>query len=291
MEGAVFADGLNLPEVGQPTPAGRLMAFPSSKGMTWFLASGLSSTMDCTPAPQGVLNRVCTVRVYNTVTDEEVNALKALTPSWAQYNGFRDFNSNIVSSIDDRFESLSGELATGSPMYMKTLGISNQAPYASMMVRVGVREGESLLNSYQNEGVGEFVSEVEIQGEWTETYLALHGVAPIQQVLNRCHNSGGMKGSVLKQALKDAIAQTTLAREGLEPDEARAIALDHLLENFFVLDGRNHYQVKLNHGADVVEGWVVVDETYSPTPMRCKAVLPLKKGAVGTVTCALEGAT
>lgn len=278
-----FAEGLNLPEAGSPAQAGRILAFPSVKGVTWFLASGLSSTLDCSGG--GFSNRVCSVKVFNTVTDKEEAALRALTPAWGQFDGFRDFNTNIVTSIDERFESLAAPLDQAHPLIMRTLAVSNQSPYASLLVRISTGDGDVLQKAYDTVGLGNFVSEVTLRGESTETYLALREIDAIRDVLNRCVSSGGMKGSALKAALKSALNQVQLVRQGLEADEAQIVAYEQVLRTFFKLAGRGRYQVRQDRLPLLQEGYVIVDETYAPVTMKCRIVLPLKKNAVSTAAC------
>lgn len=278
------ASELNLPEVGNLTQVGRLMVFPSQKEATWFLASGLNSELSCSTATSNSSSRACIVKVFNTVTSEEEAALKALTPGFAAYDGFRDFNTDIVTSIAESFETLSSPLESGRTLLLQTLAVSSKYPYASVIAKVTLNDAETLTHEYETGSLGVFVSKVTIRGEKTETYLAIRDTGPIKFVLTKSLVTGPMKGGELKAALKLALSQSTIARVGLESDEANAIAYEHLLTDFFHLNSKGRFEVKAGKVNSLDKVLVIVDETYSVT-MNCKATLPLTKGAMSSVQC------
>lgn len=280
--------GLNLPELSNPTLVGRIMAFPSIKKMTWFLASGLSSRLDCTQALQGSTTRACQVRIFNTVTVAEDAGLNRLALPGTQSSSFQDYNSNIVRTVDEHFDGMLGAMSNGATMLLKNLAISDRIPYASIMSRASIIESDALIKAYQGDGVGTFVSDVTINGEETETYLAIYGTSAIKAVINKAQSAKGLKAADLRTALKAAVTESNLVQYGMELDQAQTFAFEQILKTYFQASAHGRFAVRKNMLTSLTDSLILIDETYTPEKYRCTVTLPLKSGAVSSVQCETE---
>src|ERR1022692_563244 len=127
--------GPNLPNIADIHNVGRLNAFVSPRGVTWFFPAAFSSVFKCLDVPAGAKSRLCTLVVVNALQDTEKIGLSQLADTaGGVVTHFTDVEP-FVKKIDESFQGLPASV-TAAPLLLKTLRLGPaNLQYASLSQR------------------------------------------------------------------------------------------------------------------------------------------------------------
>jgi hypothetical protein len=272
----------NLPNFEGLSSIGRVAAFGSPRGVTWFLPSAFSSSLTCTPQTAGANMRTCSLVVYNWLTQEErddlVQLQKKYGGSLTHFTGIESF----VQRIDELFVSLPNSL-TNTPFMLRNLQLGGEKmPYASITQRVTSDQAKLLLSGYQGDGIGEFSSKVTFRGERTEAYVALRNPTVLGSTLR---NLVSVEANKVSSVTRSAMKPEFILSEGVAKDVAVALAEYFVRKQCFSVKASGDYFA--DRSADeCLPGFVTtVDETSEPAVFVCTATLELKQNGTVKVAC------
>ncbi len=267
----------NLPNFSDLRSIGRVPAFASPRGMTWFLPTAFRTELSCSPA---AATRSCIVKVFNALSQSEISSLeKIVSAVRSGAAGVTPINPAVVASVKESFLVALNELQT-TEAKLQTLMMNERAPYASLAIRGDGRSIAQLEESFAAGGIGTFESQVVMNVENVGDYLAIRNGDVLAQMLI------SLKPNLSKQEMLQAISSIAqkldLQIYGLARQDALYRTVDLIRSRFFSMTRSRGYS--FNRVA-IPQTIVIQDEHTAPFQARCIASIPLQANAQVKVTC------
>lgn len=271
----------NLPNFGSAQMVGRVAAFPSPRGTTWYLPLALSPQLECSP---DAAKRSCIVKVVNWLSPQESARLSQMqTQSRSGVAPVTPINPMVVRSVAEHFEGLPQGFQS-SEMKLQTLALNERGPYASVALRGDGSAIASVEQQFESSGVGSFESEVVLNAESVAEYIAIQNTDALRSALSGL--SGRYSRSDMLASISRVVATLDLQTFNVDAGEARQIAAEQIRSLFFRYTRFKGYEVVLDQMPKTL---VLRDEHSAPYQVRCLVNLQLKAGAVPQVACLPEG--
>ncbi len=274
--------GFNPPELNDAFNVGRVVVFPTVKHTVWYSPTAFSSEFKCF---SGTSSKVCALKVFNYLSDEEFNSLKKIPSSDQSMTYFRDIEVGVVSEIDEQM-TVPDALQSTPPMLMKTLAMSNDFQYAQAMSRVSGTDAYRLQLQYENEGLGFFRSTFRVSGEWTEDYISIDNTSKMVSVLKELSVEPRSLPEIRKKIIQ-AIKASPMKLKNFSNEEAVILAYRQIVVKMLGKKGDGRYVVSAGEIDKIGSSFLVVNESQ-PMALKCTAELVLKKGAAAVTRCEKE---
>jgi hypothetical protein len=281
-----FAQGTqsNLPNVADTLTIGRLTAFVSPRGTTWFFPAALLSHLKCLDVPAGSKSRVCTLTVTNALLDNEKSELSVLGgKTGGVVTHFTDLEP-FVKNIDESFYNLP-KFVTATPLLLRTLRLGPpNLSYASFSQRFSIDQADQLLTAYKGSGIGSFQVIVKFDGERTNGFVGLRDMAALTKRLDSL--GAQFTYSEFHSAVNETL-QTQLVNSGnVDLNSAAVLAEFFIRNNCIQLDTNGKYSVRQIRKECTSKFAEVYNETVSPVAIQCTATLVLSEDSLVSVKCA-----
>lgn len=273
----------NLPNFGEQVSVGRMQAFVSPKGLTWFLPLAMRSELSCSPGSTSrAARRSCNLRVFNNFSPNEEAALVQLERSTGtKVVALSAMDSGKVLTVGERFPTFAQGIETGE-MILRTLQVNPSGPYASVLLRAQGKTISEIEEQYKSQGLGEFKSEVTMRGESVDAYLAINNAQLLRQELSQL--TGRYSNLQMTQIIDRLISRLSVTAYGFQEDEKRNV-LQHELRRFFQNSRHRQYEVSQTKVQHLTDTHVILDDRSAPFVAICTATLDLREGGVSQTRC------
>jgi hypothetical protein len=279
------AQGLNsnLPNVGDIENVGRLKAFLSPRGVTWFYPAAFSSTFKCLEPSSGAKSRICTLVIVNALQDDEKNGLTRLGDIvGGTVTHFTDVEP-FVQKIDESFDALPG-FFTAPPLLLRTLRLGPpNVQYASVSQRFTTDQAAGLLEAYGHDGIGKFMSTVQFRAERTSGFVALRDPSSLIKRLTQLGPEFSYGDA--HTAIVDSLDVQVVVNRNVDFDSAKVLVEFFVRGQCLKLNGNGTYSFKRPAEECLPKPSVVFDETVSPIAAQCTATLLLSEAGTVSATC------
>jgi|GEM_PF-4050214 len=271
----------NLPNFESRQMVGRVAAFPSPRGTTWYLPLALSAQLNCSP---NAVTRSCIVKIVNWLSPQESDRLSQLqSQSRSGVAPMTAVNPLVVQSVSEHFDGLPKDFQT-SEMKLQTLALNERAPYASVALRGDGSAIGALEQQFGSIGIGTFESDVDMNAETVGEYIAIPNTDSLRSALASL--SGQLSRADMMAAISRIVATLDLQVFNIDAAEARQTAAEQIRILFFRYTRFKTYRVAVDQ---MPKSLVIRDEHTAPYRVHCVVSLPLKAGATPQVGCIPEG--
>lgn len=257
---------------------GRLTFFKSVVGYGYVLPVGFHSELECLPNGSKSL---CSLRIYNTINDQETQALDAQ----GKFIVLGTFDSSVLRNIDETVVGIS-ELDSKKTSFLKSLAVNGEsAPYVNTSFFASKDRATEIEKLFKAEGLGQYKLKVELAASNTNFYLAVNQAQKLKDKLMalddkkiRAWNLDSVVESIVKELLIESV--------GYSESDRNSILIDRIIGKYFSKVGFAAYRTK----SDVVREIkgtreVFNDDTILDIPFQCEINLELKEGAQPETTC------
>jgi len=269
----------NYPDFSEkPISIGRVLIYPSVKGIQWMTPTAFNVDFDCSNSEQ---NAVCGLQIFNSLDADERSQIRMLSPNLKNIIAFRDIDLVMNGPVTSEFSDLSDAFSTSTPTYLNNLTMGTNALQASVLTRVKASEADHLKSLFQTSGLGTFSVRYRITGEEVYQYLKLNRPDCLKDLLA---DTTTYKVTTLRAKIKAIVSSCDLSSKGLEPDEVKIEATDAILRTFYQ---SNHYGRYTSKGISLLKSspWIIMDETSEPIHRSCVASVSLNSSATVHLDC------
>jgi len=162
--------------------------------------------------------------------------------------------------------------------------------FGSVGYRFRSNEEPSVPALYEGSGLGDLSVSVRLRAKRTHELIALREGSRLQEFYRQTEGSGIARKELLPRLA--AIASTDrLILSGVEPDEARVLALRLLQWRFFELASNGRYYWKgASQVSDALRSTplILMESVQHPMVLRCLIRFPLQERSVPSTTCTEE---
>jgi hypothetical protein len=268
----------NLPNFQDVRMVGRVPAYPSPRGVSWFLPVAFQTQLSCSPQ---ALSRSCILKIVNSLSVPENDGLMQIQKgAGSGVIAITPLNSNIVSRVAESFQTKLEGVQT-SEMKLGTLVMNERTPYATLAIRGDAASIAKIEQAYVSTGLGSFDSEISLNVENVGEYIAIRNGDVLKQMLSSL--PANLTKQQMIEAIEAFIPKLDLQAYNVSAHDAAVAAASRIRAGYFQFTRYKGYSVA--NDAEIPKTLVIRDEHSAPYRVLCVATIPLKANASVEIGC------